>query len=171
MSDLPRKKAPMEKLRDYGRPGAIANGMYPGAMDIIRYPAQGANILGNALGLRTDEEAARAYRQIEEFSNEMPFTSAETRRKLDASTAKHPNYTQAANVGTGLLTGQTLLKPLKYGETAQRLARGAWSSANEAVVEPVLDYVAEYAARPEPVDKLRSPSKRMLRRLARKGKL
>jgi len=140
-------------MSDYGEKAkAFGSGLYGGAMDYLRYPAQFANFGFSKLGLRSPEEARQAHQAINQFSDNPPG--------VDLNNAKqaYPAAYQTGNAISGMLMGQLLfrgfspnmglvkasngyfLPPPQVLNRAGRVKALRASTAQEGMLEPAADY-------------------------------
>ena len=115
-----------DTLSGFGnRPGSGASaieGMYSGITDSVRIPAHIANMTGNVLGLRNDEEAYRAANQIDNTLQGIPFLNQAQQDVFRQSAEQYPNTNEVNNIIPSFVGGQTMLKGAKIVNAGKNLA-------------------------------------------------
>jgi hypothetical protein len=112
---------------------AATSGLIKGVGDMIRVPAQLANSAGNALGLRSDDEARAASQQIED-SFKLPDA-------LEEAGAKHPTIEKVAEFIPGLVGGQAVMKTMPKAIIGAPLYTQGTHALGEVLVNPTAQRV------------------------------
>jgi len=132
MSNRKPKPKPLPVYGQYlDQAAAFGGGLYTGATDLISQPALLANSAGEALGLRTEQEATQAREAILQSLRTPPFISGSTERDLAEVARRHQGLNDLGRAAGGMLGTKGVLRGA-LGKTRATKVEGSKFITNQA---------------------------------------